>query len=79
MSLNKQQADRLAEVLRGEFNAVADFHSTSSLNDGPKVDVYAVAGTPEETLQAIEDRANALAGFKMGRNDFEFKTGRKDF
>ena len=77
MSLTKQQADYIAETLRGEFNTVAQFHSTSSLNCGPKVDVYPAAKASAEALKAIENRANELAGFKMDRSDFEFKSGLK--
>lgn len=77
MSLTQQQADYIANTLRGEFNQVAEFQSTSSLNCGPKVNVYPVAKASEQALQAITDRANELAGFKMDRSDFEFKTGMK--
>ncbi len=77
MSLTKERADYIATTLQGEFNQVAEFCSTSSINNGPKVDVYAKASTSEATLKAIENRANELAGFKMDRGDFEFKTGLK--
>lgn len=77
MALTQQQADYIAKTLSGEFNTVAQFHATSSLNCGPKVDVYANAKTSTETLKAIENRANELAGFKMDRSDLEFKTGMK--
>lgn len=77
MSLTKQQADYIAETLRGEFNAVAEFQSTSSLNGGPKVVVYAEAKTPDSTLKQISARAEQLAGYKMDSSDFEFKSGLK--
>lgn len=77
MSLTQKQADYIASTLQGEFNKVAEFQSTSSLNCGPKVNVYPVDKASEATLKAIEARANQLAGFTMDRSDFEFKTGRK--
>lgn len=77
MSLNKAQADQIAATLKSEFNHLAEFQSTSSLNDGPKVNVYATSKATASDLQAIEDRANQLAGFKMDRGDFEFKSGMK--
>lgn len=77
MSLTKEKAEYIAQTLRGEFNQVAHFQSTCSLNEGPKVVVYAPAKTPEGTLQAIATRAEQLAGYKMDRSDFEFKTGMK--
>ena len=84
MALTKTEADKITATLKSEFNDSATVLTKGQLDGSFKVIVdtslgYSRKGAPDDTLRAIEARANEVAGRKLDRNALEFKSGFKHF
>lgn len=76
MSLMKEEADKIAAVLKSEFNNVAAISVVKALNTDYRI-LVDQSGKPatDVALRSIEARANVLAGRTLTRQEIEFKTG----